>query len=252
MSESTVLRSGARGEAVRDLQLRLAGTGYACNPDELGVFGPGTERAVQEFQVARGLEVDGSVGRHTWASLVESGFALGDRLLYFRQPMLRGDDIAHVQRQLIALGFDARRVDGIYGADTHRALTDFQRSTGLAADGVCGPDTITALERVGGFAEGSVTAARERSVLRHGPPGLDARPIFVATTPGLAVVGDAVTRGLVLARASTVHDSSGDDESIVARAANAFGANLFVGFRSATSGGGQCAYFETKIAMRLT
>lgn len=245
MSEPTVLRSGTRGEAVRDLQLRLAGIGNGFDPDELGVFGLGTERAVRTFQSGRGLEVDGEVGRHTWATLVESGFALGDRLLYFRQPMLRGDDIAQVQRQLIALGFDARRVDGIFGADTHRALTEFQHSTGIAADGVCGPDTITALKRVGGFAQGSVTAARERAALRHGPGGLDARRVFVATVPGLTAVGDALARGLMAAQARTVRDSSGDDESLVARAANAFGADLFIGLRSATSGGPQCSYFET-------
>ena len=176
---------------------------------------------------------------------MESGFALGDRLLYFRQPMLRGDDIAQVQRQLIALGFDARRVDGIFGADTHRALTEFQRSTGIAADGVCGPDTITALQRVGGFAEGSVSAARERAALRHGPAGLEGRRVFVASAPGLAVVGAAVARVLTAVQANTVRDSSGDDESLVARAANAFGADLLIGLRSAATGGPQCAYFET-------
>ena len=122
----------------------------SCEPTSPARFGAATERPCAAFQDDRGLRVDGIVGRHTWASLVESGFALGDRLLYFRQPMLRGDDVAELQRRLNALGFDAGRVDGIFGADTHRALVEFQRSTGLVADGMCGPDTVAALDRVGG------------------------------------------------------------------------------------------------------
>ena len=87
----------------------------------------------------------------------------------------------------------------MFGPDTHRALVEFQRSTGLVADGICGASTrSTALDRVGGFAAGSVAAARERDAMRHGPHRLEGRRIFVATTPGLAVVGDDVARGLNL------------------------------------------------------
>lgn len=240
------LELGAHGEAVVDLQLRLGALGHRCDPDDPGEFGPGTEAAVRSFQDGRGLRVDGVVGRHTWSSLVESGFALGDRLLYFRQPVLRGDDVAELQRRLNALGFDAGRVDGMFGADTHRALVGFQRSTGLVPDGICGPDSVDALGRVGGFATGSVAAARERDAIRHGPHGLDARRIFIAATPGLAVVGDNVARGLNLARAVAVLDASGDDDSALARAANAFGADLYVGLGLGTAPGSRCAYFATE------
>jgi len=36
----------------------------------------------------------------------EAGYRIGDRLLYHRAPMLRGDDVATVQRRLSALGFE--------------------------------------------------------------------------------------------------------------------------------------------------
>ncbi len=240
-----LLRIGARGEAVRDLQWRLGALGYGHAPDEPGVFGAATTAAVRAFQHDRGLQVDGVVGRHTWASLVESGFALGDRLLYFRQPMLRGDDIAELQRRLNSLGFDARRVDGIFGGDTHRALVDFQRSSGLVADGVCGSSTITALDRVVPLADGSVAGARDRDELRHRPYGLEGRRVFVAVPPGFSVVGDAVVRGLGGAGAVAVLDSSGDDESMLARAANAFHADLCLWLRSTVEGAPHCLYFET-------
>lgn len=246
MGDPTLLRLGTHGEAVLDLQMRLGALGHRCDPDDPGEYGPGTEGAVRAFQQLRGLRVDGVVGRHTWSSLVESGFTLGDRLLYFRQPILRGDDIADLQRRLNALGFDAGRVDGMFGADTHRALVHFQRSTGLVPDGICGPDSVDALARVGGFATGSVAAARERDAIRHGPHRLDARRIFVAATPGLAVVGDNVARGLNLARAVAVLDVSGDDDSALAREANAFGADLYVGLALGTLPGSRCVYFATE------
>jgi N-acetylmuramoyl-L-alanine amidase len=240
-----LLRTGARGEAVRDLQWRLGALGYGVGHDEPGVFGAATTAAVRAFQHDRGLQVDGIVGRHTWASLVESGFGLGDRLLYFRQPMLRGDDVAELQRRLNSLGFDARRVDGIFGADTHRALVDFQRSAGLVADGVCGDGTITALDRVVPLADGSVAGARDRDELRHRPHGLDGRRVFVAAPPGFSVVGDAVVRGLGAAGAVAVLDSSGDDESLLARAANAFHADLCVCLGGTVDATPHCLYFET-------
>ena len=50
------------------------------------------------------------------------------RMLYHRVPMMRGDDVAELQRQLNALGFDAGTIDGIFGPGTRRAIT------GLAGD----------------------------------------------------------------------------------------------------------------------
>ena len=89
-----------------------------------------------------GLPADGICDAPTWTALVEAGYRLGDRLLYLRSPMLRGDDVAELQRHLGALGFDAGRVDGIFGP-AHRTTrsSEFQRNVGLTTDGVCGPET---------------------------------------------------------------------------------------------------------------
>ena len=82
----------------------------------------------------------------TWQALVESSWSLGDRPLMLRSPNLRGDDVGELQRRLSRLGFDAGRIDGIFGPDTHRALSEFQRNCGLTADGVCGVETARLLE----------------------------------------------------------------------------------------------------------
>lgn len=59
----TLLRRGARGEAVSHLQQLLVASGAQITVD--GDFGPGTERAVRAFQQGAGLQVDGVVGRGT-------------------------------------------------------------------------------------------------------------------------------------------------------------------------------------------
>ena len=50
--------------AVRGLQVRLRRLGFRSGPID-GLFGPLTERAVERFQVARGLPSDGLVGPDT-------------------------------------------------------------------------------------------------------------------------------------------------------------------------------------------
>src|SRR5205814_215778 len=132
------LRRGDGGDGVRDLQVRLSDLGYDVAPDEPGTFTAGTERAVEAFQGRRGLRVDGICGSQTWSTVVEAGYRPGDRLLYYTSPLLRGDDVADLQRRLGALGFDAGRVDGIFGPDAQGALLDFQRNAGLTTDAVRG------------------------------------------------------------------------------------------------------------------
>ena len=240
------LEQGATGEAVRDLQRRLAALGHDTSPDEPGEFGPATEAAVRAFQEERRLDVDGVCGSHTWAALVESGFALGDRTLYFRQPMLRGDDVAELQRQLNALGFDAGREDGILGEQTAVAVAEFQRNVGLAPDGVCGWTTVAALRRVGTLAGGSVASVREREMLRRGPHGLGGKRVFITAAPGFEALGDAVCRGLAEAGAGALLDSAGSDDSTTATAANQFGAALVLALRAGTAHRGSlCTYFSS-------
>ena len=239
------LRAGARGEAVRDLQRRLAAGGHDVGPDPLGELATGTTAAVRAFQEERGLRVDGIVGRETWSALVESGYRLGDRLLYRRRPMVRGDDVLDLQRRLNALGFDAGREDGILGDDTCRAVGAFQHDAGLAADGICGPATVAALGRVGTLADGSVAAVRERDRLRRDRQRLAGHRTYVAAAPGLAVLGEEVTRGLLDAGAQVLLDASGDEDSLLAAGANRFDAHLFLALRPGDSVGCRCAYFES-------
>ena len=240
-----MLRPGSRGEAVRDLQVRLGALGHDIPRVETGVFGAATERVVRSFQEQRGLRVDGICGPQTWSAVVESGYRLGDRVLYRRRPMLRGDDVAELQRRLNGLGFDAGREDGILGDDTTRALVDFQRNMSLVTDGICGSATLAVLDRVGTLAEGSVASVREREVLRQGPHRLEGRRVFVAAVPGFETLARAVAHGLATSGANTALDTSGADDAVLATEANRFQAHLFLAFRPGDAAGCRCSFFES-------
>lgn len=244
MTGVEILRRDSAGKAVRDLQQRLASAGYAPVADEAGGYGPATEAAVRSFQEARGIRVDGICGPETWAALVESGFVLGDRLLYERSPNLRGDDVAEVQHRLNALGFDAGREDGILGHNTAVAIREFQRNTGLSVDGILGPETLRSLSRVGSMTAGSVAAVREREQLRH-PRRLSDHRVFVAVGPEFQTLGDVIGRALSGTGAQTITDLSGEDDSTIAARANQYRADLFVGVRAGDRTGCRCHYFAS-------
>ena len=62
------VREGSNGPAVRELQTLLKSKGFNPGPVD-GAFGPKTKAAVQAFQRAQGIAVDGVVGPQTWGKL---------------------------------------------------------------------------------------------------------------------------------------------------------------------------------------
>ncbi|HZV01803.1 MAG TPA: GH25 family lysozyme [Planctomycetota bacterium] len=67
-SSRSTLREGATGSEVVTLQRALATAGFSPGAQD-GDFGPATLAAVEAFQAAKGLTVDGVVGPATWAAL---------------------------------------------------------------------------------------------------------------------------------------------------------------------------------------
>jgi N-acetylmuramoyl-L-alanine amidase len=231
---------------VRDVQRRLVALGFDT-AGESGNYGPLTEAAVRAFQESRGLRVDGVCGPQTWGALVEAGYGLGDRMLYLRSPYLRGDDVLELQQRLGALGFDAGRVDGIFGPRTAEAIVDFQRNSGLTTDGICGPDTVAAVHRLWRLdgSETTVAEVKEETRLRDAPPRLDRRRIAVGETGGLSALAEALGHAVSAAGATVVvlHDP---DESRQAQAANGFGADVFVGVALVDEAASRALYYATE------
>jgi N-acetylmuramoyl-L-alanine amidase len=239
------VRAGHRGDAVRDIQQRLVRAGFDPAPDHLGAFDGGTEVAVRAFQQARSIRVDGICGRETWNALTDATWHLGDRLLYLCRPMLRGDDVNELQVRLGHLGFDAGRVDGIFGPDTARALIDFQRNTGLTTDGIMGPEVLAALDRLPSRG-GTTTKAGvvEREQLRQAPRELANRRVLIAEHGELAGLADSLARAVRALGAQTLVCHHPDD-SEQAQEANAFEAELFVALRLRDEVGVTVSYWST-------
>jgi N-acetylmuramoyl-L-alanine amidase len=176
-----IYRLGDAGVEVHDIQQRLTALGMSVDAAELeGTFGPSTDGVVRRFQAQRSLRVDGLVGPDTWHQLVEAGWSLGDRTLYLRSPSFRGDDVRALQRRLNALGFDAGREDGFLGPLTDGALREFQRNVGQEPDGIVGPDTLAAFDRLRPSLDSpSRAVVREAESLRLPQSGLSGAVVAI-------------------------------------------------------------------------
>jgi peptidoglycan hydrolase-like protein with peptidoglycan-binding domain len=140
-----ILKNGSTGAAVTKLQQNLKAAGYDPGPID-GDFGPKTEAAVKGYQQAQGLKADGIVGPKTWNKLANSS---APSTSPSSQPTLKqgskGAAVKVLQQKLAAAGYSAGAIDGSFGAKTKAALIAFQEANGLSANGVCGPQTWTAL-----------------------------------------------------------------------------------------------------------
>ncbi len=116
--------------AVRAAQYLLRERGYAVAAD--GSYGGQTREQVRRFQAAVGLGISGLVGNETW-----------ERLIIPVRRGSRGNAVRAVQSLLRA--YPNRRygvaLDGVFSAQTERAVRLFQRNSDLPIDGLVGPLT---------------------------------------------------------------------------------------------------------------
>ncbi len=174
-------RRGDRGPAVAEIRYRLHAAGLLTDGAGEPVYDDDVDRAVRAFQQQRGLMVDGIVGTTTFRALDEARWRLGDRLLHYRavHPYI-GDDVVALQTRLSELGFDCGRCDGIFGAKTGQALSDFQRNVGLPGDGTFGPTTIRAMRHLRrSVTGGRPTALREHEAMHRGGQSLTGKTVIV-------------------------------------------------------------------------
>lgn len=163
VSASPMLREGARGPDVIELQSRLANLDYDVGPVD-GRFGPATRSAVVAFQKANGLARDGVVGPKTWGALGSASVtpprsvtppssvtppkstAPVSAASVLRQGA-RGPEVAQLQNQLTKLRYDVGPADGRFGSGTTHAVVAFQKVNGLTRDGLVGSKTRAALAK---------------------------------------------------------------------------------------------------------
>ncbi|GAE93903.1 cell wall-binding protein [Gracilibacillus boraciitolerans JCM 21714] len=132
-----VVANGSSGSDVAELQDYLMTKGGVFPyHTSTGYYGDITEEAVEDFQRKRNLKVDGIAGPQTNKSI---------------QVLRKGDigkQVIHIQYQLKESGHYHSNIDGIYGSGTASAVRSFQGGQGLAVDGIAGPNTRSALDRL--------------------------------------------------------------------------------------------------------
>ncbi|WP_129721920.1 peptidoglycan-binding domain-containing protein [Xylanivirga thermophila] len=177
-----LLKSGLVGNDVKTLQTILKEKGFLIGNID-GIFGSKTEQAVKQFQSSVGIAADGIVGPHTASALnttstTSRGSDRSDNTNKKEMPNkntdssnkgqdsdfkpsrllksgLVGNDVKTLQTILKEKGFLIGNIDDIFGSKTGQAVKQFQSSVGIAADGIVGPHTVSALNAKSTTSRGS-------------------------------------------------------------------------------------------------
>ncbi len=169
-TDTSVLKAGSSGLAVRQLQDQLKSLGYYKGSSD-GSYGAATTQAVKDFQSANNLTADGIAGTKTQDALFSkyavaksdstSGtssstssssstststntYTNGKTNIYLRMGST-GDQVKILQNRLIYLGYLSGTADGVFAETTEAGVVAFQKRNNLTADGVAGPDTLELL-----------------------------------------------------------------------------------------------------------
>lgn len=169
---SNILKLGATGAAVKDLQQKLKALGYLKGSAD-GDFGEMTETAVKQFQQQMGLEVDGIAGIETLRKLASTSVTAKPQKTATPKPTATakpqysedtylqvgstGSLVTKMQDRLIQLGYLDGEATGRFDASTEAAVIAFQKRNCSYWDGIAGKVTLDAL--FSSSAKGTSTSA---------------------------------------------------------------------------------------------
>lgn len=151
----TALRVGSSGSETARMQkylnVFLAGCAQRGALTVDGRFGSRTKAAVEAFQAAHGLSVDGVIGGNTWNAIVCAYNAVcnGSAETFpgiTLRPSMTGQDVLLMQQHLNTLsatypGIAMQAADGSYGTNMSNAVYQFQYQFSLPADRLIGTNT---------------------------------------------------------------------------------------------------------------
>ncbi|MEO0410120.1 MAG: peptidoglycan-binding protein, partial [Cyanobacteria bacterium P01_A01_bin.135] len=181
-SAALALQRGDSGSNVTQLQQDLTAAGVYSGP-VTGFYGSLTQAAVEEFQIARGLVVDGVAGPNTLAALQGSAPVTVVPTADNPNVLKRGNQgvaVTDLQRALANAGYFSGPVTGFYGSLTEGAVITFQQANGLVVDGIAGPITLAELA-VDNSAPDVALVPVAQTVVTTVQPAAAATPIPAAT-----------------------------------------------------------------------
>ncbi len=138
------LRSGSKGEAVKQLQQRLEALGY-LDIVPSAKYGSSTVSAVRLFQDAANIKKTGKADDKTQQALFASGAPRSNLLSASLKGGSKGTQVKRLQTRLKSKGYFKARINGSYGDSTADAVKAFQRQARLTADGKAGSKTLARL-----------------------------------------------------------------------------------------------------------
>ena len=157
---SNILKLGATGAAVKDLQQKLKALGYLKGSAD-GDFGEMTEAAVKAFQKQMGLTVDGVAGIDTLRKLASTNVTARPEAVvtpvpdptskpqYSEDTYLQvgssGSLVTKMQDRLIQLGYLSGEATGRFDEATKSAVIAFQKRNCSYWDGIAGKLTLDVL-----------------------------------------------------------------------------------------------------------
>ena len=83
-----------------------------------------------------------------WLELLNHGYDLGDRILNFSNPVLKGSDVEELQEMLSRLGFYSEPINSEYTKELMKSVEAFQENRGLSVDGVVGLNTAIEIKKL--------------------------------------------------------------------------------------------------------
>ena len=137
-----VLAKGAKGEKVRDLQVRLRDLDWYAGTIT-GKYGKSTVKGVKGFQDKRGLKETGNVDAKTWTQLTkrtktptkdERHNVLRPGKAIYQQGS-KGDKVRELQARLKQVAWFSGPVTGTYGSATASAVRGFQDKRAIPETG---------------------------------------------------------------------------------------------------------------------
>lgn len=134
-------------------------------------------------------------------------------------------------------------MDGIFGPLAKRAITSFQENVGLQPTGICTPETLQVLERVGSQSGNGpgIAVVREAVTLSETVAHGESR-LVVGYFAGMAALAHAVSRRV---REDHPLTSIVDlDAQLQAAAANQLGADSYIGFEVSGDPGCTFQFYE--------
>jgi peptidoglycan hydrolase-like protein with peptidoglycan-binding domain len=177
---------GSRGPAVKTVEADLQALGYYHGGID-GIYGPMLGTAVRSFQSSQRLATDGIVGPLTWEHISTALATKTTRAAVVAQPTdpvlvegSQGTSVVHLQQLLNKFGANLQ-TDGDFGPATLAAVESFQRTHGLAANGVVASATWNALNND----QPTVVAATDRATAA---PQNSPDPVLKEGATGSAVV----------------------------------------------------------------